>query len=108
MYIVMYNRAMAMVRKQVYIDPRQDKMLKRLARRTHKTEAEIIRTALDAHAQSLLDKEKRMKAWRAIEATADQMKQLPPAATRSWTREDLYDRYDPSHSPGHKRSRVRL
>jgi hypothetical protein len=99
---------MAMIRNQVYIAPQQDKMLKRLARQTHKTEAEIILTAIDAHAQSLMDKEKRMKPWRAIEATADRMKQLPPAATRSWTREDLYDRYDRSHSPGHKRSRVRV
>jgi hypothetical protein len=99
---------MAMIRKQVYIAPQQDKMLKRLARQSHKTEAEIIRTAIDAHAQSLMDKEKRMKAWRAIEATADRMKQLPPAATRSWTREDLYDRYDRAHSLGHKRSRVRV
>jgi hypothetical protein len=38
---------MAMIRKQVYIAPRQDKILKRLARQTLKTEAEIIRCALE-------------------------------------------------------------
>ena len=99
---------MAMIRKQIYIAPQQDKMLKRLARQTHKTEAEIIRDAIDEHARSLTDKERRMKAWRAIEATADRMKQLPATSTRSWTREDLYDRYERSHSLGHKRPRVRV
>jgi hypothetical protein len=99
---------MAMIRKQVYIAPQQDEILKRLARQTHKSEAEIIRDAIEEHARALRDKESRMKAWRAIEATADRMKQLPAAATRSWTREDLYDRYERSHSLGHKRSRVRL
>jgi hypothetical protein len=97
---------MAMVRKQIYIDPEQNKMLKRLARETHKTEAEIIRTALDEHARLLRDKQSRMKAWRAIEATANRMKDLPAKITRSWTREDLYDRYDRAHSLGHKRSRA--
>jgi hypothetical protein len=97
-----------MIRKQVYIAPQQDRILKRLARQTHKSEAEIIRTAIEEHARSARDAESRMKAWRAIEATADRLKELPATATRSWTREDLYDRYDRSHSPGHKRPRVRL
>ena len=84
---------MVMIRKQVYIAPQQDKMLKRLARQTHKTEAEIIRDAIDEHARSLTDKERRMKAWRAIEATIEQRMKLPAVeAGRSWKREDLYDR----------------
>ena len=36
---------MAMIRKQVYIKPEQQKTLKKLARQTGKTEAEIIRNA---------------------------------------------------------------
>jgi hypothetical protein len=36
-----------MIRKQVYIEPRQDRMLKRRARQRGVTEAEIIREALD-------------------------------------------------------------
>lgn len=108
MYMAMYNWTMAMIRKQIYIAPQQDKMLKRLARQTHKSEAAIIRDAIEEHAQSLRDKQSRMKAWRAIEATADRLKKLPVTTTRSWTREDLYDRYDRSHSPGHQRPRVRL
>jgi predicted DNA-binding protein len=38
---------MAMVRKQVYIRPRQEELLKRWAEEMGRTEAEIIREALD-------------------------------------------------------------
>lgn len=91
MYMVMYNRTMAMVRKQIYIAPQQDKMLKRLARQTRKTEAEIIRVALEEYAQQAA---KRREAWRQIEATIEQRMKLPPVAPsqRTWKREDLYDR----------------
>lgn len=36
-----------MIRKQVYLEPRQEAKLKRLAHSTGKTEAELIREALD-------------------------------------------------------------
>ena len=54
----------AMIRKQIYIAPQQDKMLKRLARRTRKTQAEIIRDAIEEHARSLKDKQSRVQASR--------------------------------------------
>ena len=48
MYTTMYNDIMAqMIRKQVYLEPRQDRVLKRQSRRRGVTEAEIIREALD-------------------------------------------------------------
>jgi hypothetical protein len=101
MYIVMYNRTMAMVRKQIYIAPQQDKLLKRLARQTRKSEAEIIRDAIEDYAQQ---SSKRKEAWRQIEATIERRMKLPPVeAGRSWKREDLYDR-DRSGSVRHKRS----
>jgi hypothetical protein len=81
---------MAMIRKQIYIAPQQDKMLKRLARQTHKTEAEIIRDAIEDYAQQ---SSRRKEAWRQIEATIEQRMKLPAVeAARSWKREDLYDR----------------
>jgi hypothetical protein len=96
---------MAMIRKQIYIAPQQDKMLKRLARQTHKTQAEIIRDAIEGHAQSLKDKQSRRKAWRAIEATIEQRMKLPAVeAGRSWKREDLYDRDRSTRSARHKRA----
>jgi predicted DNA-binding protein len=93
---------MAMIRKQVYIALQQDKMLNRLARQTNKTEAEFIRDAIDEHTRSLTDRERRMKAWRAIEATIEQRMKLPAVeAARSWKREDLYDRDRRAHSDRH-------
>jgi hypothetical protein len=81
---------MAMIRKQVYIGPKQDKMLKRLARQTHQSEAEIIRDAIEDYAQQ---SSRRKEAWRQIEATIEQrMKLSSVEAGRSWKREDLYDR----------------
>jgi len=105
MYSVMYNRCMAMVRKQIYIASQHEKTLKRLARMTGKTEAQIIRDALEEHARLLEEKEDRMAAWRAIEATIEERsKLLVRGAGRTWKREDLYDRYE--RSVRHKRTRV--
>ena len=39
---------MDLVRKQTYITSAQDRAVKRLAKRSHSTEAEIIRQALDS------------------------------------------------------------
>ena len=93
-----------MIRKQIYIAPQQDKMLKRLARQTHKTEAEIIRDAIEDYAQQ---SSRRKEAWRQIEATIAQRMKLPSVeAGRSWKREDLYDRDRTARSIRHRRSRV--
>ena len=88
-----------MVRKQVYIDPLQQRTLKKLARETGKTEAEIIRNALDEHARLLKEKQDRMLAWRAIEATVEKRtKRQESGAGRTWKREDLYDRNERTRS----------
>ncbi|MCX7740592.1 MAG: ribbon-helix-helix domain-containing protein, partial [Meiothermus sp.] len=41
-----------MIRKQIYLAPEQEAKLKRLARATGRSEAEIIREALDALPES--------------------------------------------------------
>jgi hypothetical protein len=96
---------MAMIRKQIYIAPRQQRTLHQLVRATGKTEAQIIRDALDEHARNHHEKEARIAAWREIEATIEERSRLPRKAARvALKREELYDRYE--HSRGHKRSRV--
>jgi len=81
-----------MVRKQIYIALQQQKTLKKLARTTGKTEAEIIRAALDQHIRTLEFDQERKEAWRGIQATiAERMKLRPEATARTWTRESLYD-----------------
>ena len=59
MYNVMYNRVVAkeiamtqMIRKQIYIQKRQQVLLKRLARRRGVSEAEVIRQAIDQQVRS--------------------------------------------------------
>jgi hypothetical protein len=82
-----------MIRKQVYLEPAQDKALKRLARRTHRPEAEIIRAALDLHLEEAAGAQRRKAAWREVGSFIGQRiagGSVPGG--RSWRREDLYDR----------------
>ena len=88
-----------MVRKQVYIKPAQERQLKRVARKTGMTEAEIIRRALDAEVQKLESAEDGMQAWRGTRAFIDEWMKKGPVegGGRRWRREDLYDRWERRH-----------
>ncbi|MGH9414962.1 MAG: hypothetical protein ACRD0Y_14625 [Terriglobales bacterium] len=91
--------AETMIRKQLYIEPRQDRLLKRLAKERGVSEAEIVRAALDRFAtEPALTREQiwareveRMQARAAATQAA-------PQHPRDWTRESLYEermrRYD--------------
>ena len=82
-----------MVRKQLYIAPSQQRTLRMLARKTGKTEAQVLRDALDEHARALADTEWRVAAWRAVEKAIEKRARASrPATSRRWKREDLYDR----------------
>lgn len=103
MYLTMYDRDMArMVRKQVYIEERQERLLKRRAKQLGVTEAELIRQGIDE-----LDRRAPADPGpRRLEALADseryiRARRLPsvPQTGRRWTREELYEerlaRYGP-------------
>ncbi len=81
------------VRKQIYIDPEQEALLKRLSGDTGMSEAEIIRQAIDQHAQNLGYPRPDLTAWEAerefIQSLIDKG---PVPGGRTWRREDLYDR----------------
>ena len=80
-----------MIRKQVYIEPRQDALIKRLVRETGVTEADIIRQAIDAHTGALVFRRDLM-AWQAEKDFIHQlMAQGAVAGGRTWRREDLYE-----------------
>src|SRR3989442_1469203 len=64
-----------MVRKQFYIEPRQDRMLKRCARKTGVTEAAIVRRALDAEVGRLESDKEREQAWREEHASSGRVLQ---------------------------------
>jgi hypothetical protein len=50
------------VRKQVYIEPHQEEILKRLTRETGISEAELIRQAIDRHTRTFIPRPD-LKAW---------------------------------------------
>ena len=103
MYIMMYkfksggsfNMAIkpTKIRKQVYLEPNQELILKRLAKKTGMTEAEIIRQAIDRHTKNLRPPRREMGAWERERAFITRLiKQGPVTGRRTWTREDLHER----------------
>ena len=84
----------AKIRKQVYLDPGHDRELKRMARATGKTEASIIREALDRLAVDTRLEKERIDAWNAERHFIGKWmaKGLVPGRQRRWSRNDLYDR----------------
>ena len=82
-----------MVRKQVYIEPRQEALLKRLARETGAKEAEIIRQAIDRQAQTFLFPRRDLRAWQEERDFINRLiQQGPLPGGRRWRRKDLYER----------------
>lgn len=82
-----------MIRKQLYIEPRQEEMLKRRSRELGIAEAELIRQGIEHVLSSDGDREvARLDAWRQIRAFVDKLKNLDvPQTGRDWTREELYE-----------------
>ncbi len=81
------------VRRQIYLDPRQDAALKRQAAETGASEAEIIRQAIDNQMGALRYPEAAAEAWeREMEFIRRLMQQGAVTGQRTWRREDLHDR----------------
>lgn len=82
-----------MVRKQVYIESRQETLLKQLVRETGATEAELIRQAIDRQMKVIRFPKQNLRAWQEERAfIANLIQQGPKPGGRSWRREDLYER----------------
>jgi len=81
------------VRKQIYIEPQQDVILKRLARERGVTEAEIIRQSIDQHTRVLRFPKRDLTAWEEERAyILHLIQQGTVAGGRAWRREDLHER----------------
>ncbi len=83
-----------MVRKQVYIEPRQDAVVKQLARKRGVTEAEIIRQAIDreADAPAAATGQPDTEAWEEARAFIHSLiAQGPVRGGRRWSRDELYE-----------------
>jgi hypothetical protein len=92
------SRRKRMVRKQVYILPKQEEALKRLAEQRGASEAELIREAIEImlQAQPVQENVKPLppnqEAWQALLRSMQEhrMPDLPDKPHR-WTRADYYD-----------------
>jgi hypothetical protein len=84
-----------MVRKQIYIEPEQDALLKRRAAELGVTESELIRRGIEQIARKPVDQMSDHEAWGQSLAFMRARGNLPSTgAGRGWTREELYDRQD--------------
>ena len=82
-----------MVRKQVYIERRQDRYLKSLAKTLGVTEAELIRQGIDRGLAALSPSWPDPEAWKEILRFIEARRRRKiPKGNRRWTREELYDR----------------
>ncbi|MGB9888520.1 MAG: CopG family transcriptional regulator [Anaerolineae bacterium] len=80
-----------MVRKQIYLTPHQEALLKRLARERGMAEAEIIRQAVEQRG-ALVPFRPDLKAWEQERKFLERLlQQGPVAGKRAWRREDLYE-----------------
>ena len=83
-----------MVRKQIYIEPRQEQLLKRWAKELAISETEVVRRALDHFGRdpAVSSSEQRLRAWEEERAFMEERKKMVvPQTGRSWTRDELYD-----------------
>ena len=79
------------VRKQIYLEARQEQLLKQLVQETGATEAELIRQAIDRHTGSF-SPQRDMRAWEEERAFIERLMQQGPACGgRTWKREDLHE-----------------
>jgi hypothetical protein len=82
-----------MIRKQGYIEARQEKLLKRLARDLHVTEAELIRRGIDRGLDRMTGVRPDPAAWGEAERyILARMRKGAVKGKRRWSREDLYGR----------------
>ena len=82
-----------MVRKQIYLKPRQDQQLKRMVKETGLSEAELIRQAIDLQAQSSYPLALDPSAWQEERQFIERLiAQGPVEGGRTWRRQDLYER----------------
>jgi hypothetical protein len=83
-----------MVRKQVYIEPGQERVLKQRARELGVSEAEMVRRGIEAIAnRPALALGPDRVAWEEeLAFMRERAEIVVPQTERQWTREELHDR----------------
>jgi hypothetical protein len=81
------------IRKQIYIEPDQELILKRLSDERGIPEAEIIRQAITQHVNTQRAPKRDMRAWTAERDFITRLiEQGPVTGERTWRREELHER----------------
>jgi len=84
-----------MVRKQVYITPEQDRLLKRRAKALGVSEAELVRRGVELASRVSAGQHLDHKAWEELRRDMEKRSRMKvPQTGRRWTRDELYDRLD--------------
>ena len=82
-----------MIRKQVYIEARQERLLKTLAKDLHATGAVLIRRGIDRGLDRMAGVRPDPAAWGEAERyILARMRKGTVKGKRRWTRESLHDR----------------
>ncbi len=81
-----------MVRKQVYIEPRQEASLKRRAQELGISQAELLRRCIDRIGIAPPAMPRDEAAWEEAKAYIEERMSVEgPQTSRTWTRDELYD-----------------
>ena len=81
------------IRKQIYLDPKQNEILKQTSRKLGVSEAEVIRRAILSQSSRINISQQNRKAWEdELHFIQTLIKQGQIQGKREWKREDLYDR----------------
>jgi hypothetical protein len=83
----------AKIRKEIYIEPEKEAILKLMADNAGLSESDIIQQALDRQAEALGISTPNVAAWEQERTFIEEFVQRQPATTPwKWNREELYDR----------------
>ena len=83
-----------MIRKQVYIEPEQEELLKRRSKELGISEAALIRQAIDRLGPDAASGKSpaARQAWEEeLDFIKERMQLRVPQTGRSWTREEIYE-----------------
>jgi ribbon-helix-helix CopG family protein len=98
-----------LIRKQIYIEPEQDAVLKRRARELGVSESEVVRRAIGGTNACTDSEEARLAALDEVLSLMRARAALNvPQTGRTWTRDDLYEeRFERYGPPRHEHLGVR-
>ena len=81
-----------MVRKQVYIETRQESSLKRRAKELGISQSELLRRCIDQMSSATITLPRDETAWADAKAYIEERMSIEaPQTSRTWTRDELYD-----------------